>query len=244
MGVDKPAGSQRSSPPYHPGLQRLVEGKQAWAEPLDDTARSQGFLGWHQRGYLPHFDVPGVTQMGTFRLHDAMPGSLRSEWEALLHLDDDHEKRRKLEAYLDRGLGECWLRQPAIATLAENALRHFDSQRYRLKAWVIMPNHVHLLVEIWQMPLARLLHSWKGFIAREANKVLKREGSFWEREYWETLIEDEAHEAKAVRYIEGNPVKAGLVRQAAECPWSSARLRDDDGRLPAPLPRSAGLEPA
>ena len=232
--VEKPAPSRRSVPPYNKGLQRLVEGKQAWSEPLDQDAKARGFLGWHQRGYLPHHDVPGVTQLVTFRLHDAMPASLRSEWQAWFHLEDDRERRRRIEAYLDRGLGECWLRQPLLAALAENALRFLDGQRYRLEAWVVMPNHVHVVVEVWRMPLAQLAHSWKGFITREANKVMGRAGSFCEREYWDTLIQDEAHCAKARRYVEANPVKAGLVREESEWPWSSARFRDEFGRLPVP----------
>ncbi|MBE0540898.1 MAG: hypothetical protein IH623_05890 [Verrucomicrobia bacterium] len=124
-GNAKPAANRRSGqslPPYNPGLQKLVEGKRAWTEPLSDEAKAQGFLGWHQRGYLPHCDLPGVTQFVTLRLDDSMPASRRSEWEALLHLEDNRERRIKLEEYLDRGMGECQLRQPAIAELAEGAL--------------------------------------------------------------------------------------------------------------------------
>ena len=164
-GGDKPAASRRSGrscPPYNPGLHKLVEGKQAWAEPLDDEAKAKGFLGWHQRGYLPHHDVPGVTQLVTFRLNDAMPASRRSEWEVLLRIEEDRERRTKLEEYLDRGLGECWLRQPRIADLAEGALRFFDGQRYRLEAWVVMPNHIHVLLEVWQTPLAAAAEKLEG----------------------------------------------------------------------------------
>ncbi len=224
-----------------------MDGKRAWSEPLGSEAKAAGFLGWHQRGYLPHHDVPGVTQLVTFRLQDALPACRRSEWEALLHLENDRERRKRLEEYLDRGLGECWLRLPAIAAFAEDALRFFDGERYRLEAWVLMPNHAHVVVQVWQTPLSRLAHSWKGFIARAANKRLRREGTFWEREYWETLIRDDAHRSQAVRYVEANPVKAGLVREAKEWRWSSARCRDESGRLPLPpvsAGRSAGLPPA
>ncbi len=234
-------GSRRSGPsrpPYNPGLQKLVAGKQAWAEPLSDEAKAQGFLGWHQRGYLPHCDFPGVTQFVTLRLDDSMPASRRSEWEALLHLEDKRERRTKLEAYLDRGFGECPLKQPTIAELAENTLRSFDGQRYRLQAWVIMPNHIHVLVDIWQTPLAEIDKSWKQFIARRVNRLLGRAGRLWEREYWDTVIEDEEHRRKAVRYIEANPVKAGFMHEARDWPWSSARFRDEYGRLPEPDGRS------
>ncbi len=234
---DKPITNRRSGersvscPPYNPGLHELVQGKQSWADPLDAVAEAQGFLGWHQRGYLPHRDAPGLTQFVTFRLHDSMPASRRGEWEALLRIEDNRQRRLKLEEFLDRGHGECWLRQPAIAGLAESALRHFDGERYQLLAWVVMPNHVHVLVEIGRTPLARVLQSWKGFIAREANKLLRREGTFWEHEYWDTYMRDDDQSAKARRYIEQNPVRAQLVREAKAWPWSSARFRDNYGKL-------------
>jgi len=230
------AGSVRtgmSVVPYNPGLHELVEGKKEGAEPLDEAARERGFCGWHQRGRLPHYDVPGVTQFVTFRLADALPASRRGEWEALLKIESERERRMALEAYLDRGAGECWLTRPEIAAAAESALRYFDGGRYQLQAWVVMPNHVHALVDMWQTPLTAVMQSWKRFIARQANKLLGREGSFWEREYWDTWIRDEEHRRKAVRYVETNPVKAHLAAEAKLWPWSSARMRDEYGRLPA-----------
>lgn len=229
-----PKRSQRSLPPYNPNLQQVIADKQSWAAPLDDDAKAKGFLGWHQRGYLPHYDAPGVTQIITLRLADSLPASRRGEWEHLLRIENHRERRRKLEEYLDRGLGDCWLQQSAIATLAEEALRFFDGKRYALEAWVIMPNHLHVLVGVWDTPLSELIKSWKSYVAREANKLLKRRGEFWEREYLDTLIEDEAHHRTAVRYIENNPVKAGFVREAKDWPWSSARFRDEFGRLKYP----------
>jgi len=158
----------------------------------------------------------------------------------LLRIEEHRERRRKLEEYLDRGLGECWLHRPAIAALAENALRFFDGQRYGLGAWVIMPNHLHALVDVWDAPLSELMKSWKSFIAREANKIIGRRGEFWEREYLDMLIEDETHRQTAVRYIENNPAKAGLIREAKTWLWSSARFRDEFGRLKHPH-RSADM---
>jgi putative transposase len=118
-----------------------------------------------------------------------------------------------------------------MAPLAEGALRYFDRERYQLLAWVIMPNHIHVLVQVCQWPLAQILQSWKRFIAREANKILKREGSFWEREYWDTYMRDVDQLISARRYIEQNPLKAHLVTDAKAWPWSSARFRDPYGRL-------------
>ena len=70
------------------------------------------FLGWHERGYLPHFDGPGVTQFVTFMLHDAFPVTRSREWEGILNETEESPRRRKLEAWLDRGRGECWLGRP------------------------------------------------------------------------------------------------------------------------------------
>ena len=149
----------------------------------------------------------------------------------MLNEPDESLRRRKLEAWLDRGHGECWLRQPAIASLVENILRAGHGNAYRLQAWVVMPNHIHLVVDVWDVPLSKLLNLWKGRSARAANNILCRAGHFWEREYFDTLIRDAAHLTRAIRYTENNPTKAGLVREPNDWLWSSARRRDESGRL-------------
>ncbi len=191
----------------------------------------KGFRGWHERGYLPHRDEPGLTQFVTFRLQDSFPESLRSEWEHLLRIEDDRERRTELEAYLDRGRGECQLRQPRIAQLVEDALRFYHGQRYELRAWVVMPNHVHALFKVGATPMSRVVEDWKKFTAKEANKVLGRRGTFWQADYWDTFMRNEEHEMKSRHYIENNPAKALLVRDPKDWPWSSARLRDEFGVL-------------
>ena len=114
------------------------------------------------------------------------------------------------------------LKNPRAAAAVEEVLLHFDGQRYRLAAWVVMPNHVHVLVELWTMPIGPLLKAWKGASAHAVNLVLGSSGTLWQREYWDRYIRDEAHFRKARHYIESNPVKAGLSRAAAEWPFSSA----------------------
>ena len=179
--------------------------------------------GWYSRGYLPHFDRPDLLQMITFRLADALPAEKRAEWEQMLRITDDTARRKRIERYLDASYGSCSLRDPRIARLVEDALLHFDGRRYRLLAWVIMPNHVHVLVETLPgYPLAEVAHSWKSFTAKEANKILGRSGALWQREYFDRFIRDERHLAHAICYIHDNPVKAGLVQQAEDWPYSSA----------------------
>jgi hypothetical protein len=82
--------------------------------------------------------------------------------------------------------------------------------------------------------MGAVVKSWKGSIAREANKRLRRNGTFWEREYWDTYMRDNEQLAKARRYIEQNPVTARLTREAKGWRWGSARFRDEYGRLALP----------
>ena len=108
----------------------------------------------------------------------------------------------------------------------ENALRFFDGDRYRLGEFVIMPNHVHVLIELLsQHSLGSIVSSWKRFSARAANQVIGRSGPFWQDDYWDTYIRDERHFESTVGYIENNPVKAGLVGAAEDWPWSHIRRR-------------------
>ena len=92
-----------------------------------------------------------------------------------------------------------------------------------------MPNHVHALIETWHVPLGEILKSWKGYTAKEANRILGTEGTFWAEDYFDRFIRDEAHLRRVVRYIEANPVKAHLVRAPEEWTWSSARYRGEPG---------------
>lgn len=202
---------------------RAAEGPPEVPEAADDF--NAPFKGWYTRGDLPHCDKPGLMQMITYRLADSMPAARRHEWESFGDIDDARERRTRIEDYLDSGHGDCHLRGPQIAALVENGWRHFDGQRYRLLAWVVMPNHVHLLYEAWLVPMPDLLDSWKSYTAREANKLIGRTGVFWQDGYLDTFIRDEAHFHRATRYIENNPVTAGLARSAEEWPWSSANLK-------------------
>ena len=212
-------------------IHELIREKREWHTPPDEDAAKLGFRGWHSRGYLPHFDAPGAWQMINYRLADSMPATQRHEWESLLKVEDDLQRFTKIEDYLDCGLGDCELRDARAAAIVEENWLRLDGKEYRPLAWVVMPNHVHLLVEIWKKPLAELLKNWKGFSARRINELLGRTGELWQEDYWDRYIRDEAHYRKVVHYIENNPVKAGLVKSPEQWPFSSARLRDEYGDL-------------
>ena len=219
------------APPHNPGVRDLIAAKRRWSSPPNRDHALDGFKGWHERGYLPHRDEPGLTQFVTLQLVDAFPAALRSEWAALLAVEDRRERRRKLESYLDRSRGGCHLHRPALATLVQDALRFHHGKKYELRAWVVMANHVHVLFKVGETPMSRVVADWKEFTAREANKLLGRRGAFWARDFWDTYIRDRDHESRTQRYIESNPVKALLVSDPRHWLWTSARFRDGQGEL-------------
>ncbi len=178
--------------------------------------------GWHSRGYLPHRDEPGLLQMITYHLQDSLP-------LALLQADagseeDDAARREKIEAWLDEGWGGCLLSDPRVAQIVEDSLLHGDGKSYSLLAWVIMPNHAHVLIETYEgYPLDRVVGAWKGYTAKQVNALLGRQGSLWRADYHDRYIRDEDHLEQAVLYIHGNPMRAGLVAEAKDWPFGSAR---------------------
>lgn len=207
-------------------IDQVIRDKKRWHRTLTAAEEQLGFRGWRSRGYLPHFDFPSVRQFLTWRLADSLPGSLRGEWGPILKIADERERRIRIEEYLDRGRGECHLRDERIAAVVEKNLCHGDGDKYRLLAWVVMPNHVHALAEMATVPLEVVLHGWKSYTAKAANAVLGCGGRFWQPEYFDRFIRDEEHFWKALRYIENNPVKAGLAKTPEEWRWSSSRYRE------------------
>ena len=138
----------------------------------------------------------------------------------------DADFRRRIELYLDRGYGSCALRDERVAKMMQENLLHFDAVKYKLQAWVVMPNHVHLLL----MPkeghtLAEIMHSCKSYTSHEANKILHRSGRFWFPESFDRYIRNYEHFVKTVAYIENNPVKGGLCQKPCDWRFSSAHFR-------------------
>ncbi|WP_373653484.1 HsdR family type I site-specific deoxyribonuclease [Schlesneria sp. DSM 10557] len=182
-----------------------------------------------QGANLPHWTREGGIYAVTFRLADSLPQAVVLTWkqerEEILNraremnrpLSPAEERQlqhlfsENVEKFLDAGAGHCWLRRPEIAELVANALAHFEGERYRLLAWCVMPNHVHVVVK--PQPghtLAEITHSWKSFTSNEANRRLARTGEFWQKESYDHLIRDEEDLEHAVTYVLNNPRAAGL----------------------------------
>jgi REP element-mobilizing transposase RayT len=140
--------------------------------------------------------------------------------------ESEAERRKRIEAYLELGEGKCLLRDQRVSAMIENALFYFDVARYRMHAWVVMPNYVHALFTPENgFTLSSILFSWKSFTAKGANGILGRQGQFWPEDYFDRYIRREEHYWTAVDYIEMNPVKAGLCGRKEDWPFSSASGR-------------------
>ena len=192
--------------------------------------KDEGRDGWHSRGYLPHFDGEGVTQHVCFHLFDSLPQPVLARWRDELKArppkEADLEWRRRIQDFLDSGYGCCFLRNDRLARAVQDALLHFDGQRYVLHAWCVMPNHVHsLFTPKSEFKMSDILHSWKSFTAHECNKLLSRTGQFWAREPFDRYIRNQRHFDNSLAYIENNPVHAGLCKKPEDWIWSSARRR-------------------
>jgi type I restriction enzyme R subunit len=178
------------------------------------------------RRRLPHWQQGDVFYFVTWRLADALPREKLDEWrdtkEAWLHRHPEpwdtateqeyHQLfNLQIDAWLDAGSGSCLLRRHDLAEIVANALTHFDSDRYALASFVVMPNHVHVLFRLLSPHrLEDVVKSWKGFSSREINRLAGRAGPLWQGDYWDRMIRSESHFAKCRDYIQANPASAKL----------------------------------
>ena len=174
------------------------------------------------RRRLPHVYPDAASLFVTWSLHGVLPPSFSvrpgklAGGQAFVWMD-----RR-----LDRAsAGPMYLRQRAIAQLVVESIRKGEQlNHYELYAFVVMANHVHVLIHPHVDP-SRLLKSLKGATAREANKLLGRTGEpFWQKESYDHWVRGHAEFERIRVYIENNPVKAGLVKAPEQYLWSSASV--------------------
>jgi putative transposase len=175
---------------------------------------------------LPHWDQAGSCYFITFRLFDSVPAPLLKElreaerlwlaahpqpWSEELEREYLNLFQGQIDRWLDQGYGVCVLRDRSHAQIVARTLAFFEHQRTRLHAWVVMPNHVHVLAEIFkEFSLSEVLKSWKSYTATEINGQLGRTGPLWQKGYHDRLIRNWEHFGNVVRYIRRNPSKAQL----------------------------------
>ena len=206
---------------------------------------------WHRRFHsVPHRENKALQSI-TFRLYDSLPKEVIEEIKLKLDINEDDDScdsiqyqrlRQKIAEYEDAGYGQCFLRDERIAAIMQDTLKHFDGERYQLMCWCIMPNHVHVLIEVnegWS--LSRIMHGWRSYTAKEANRILGRTGKFWMEEYYDRYIRDDNHLQQTINYILNNPANAGLD----EWPWVGERSTGFQPVLQAGVlyPRSTGSQP-
>jgi putative transposase len=182
---------------------------------------------------LPHYYSVGQPIFFTWRLHGSLPANRSfpsdlTTGQAFVALDRILDNART---------GPLYLRRPEIAAMVAKAIlyRQEVMGHYELHAYVIMANHVHLLITPC-VEVSRLMQSLKRFTAREGNRLLGLTGQpFWQDESYDRLVRDQEEFQRIIRYIEMNPVKAGLAAKPEDFPWSSAGPIDN---------RPAGFQPA
>jgi putative transposase len=171
--------------------------------------------------HLPHWQPSGKEFFVTWRLADSLP---KSFWRSCKQTTDGR-RFVEFDRALDAGrFGPQWLSDPRLAKLVVQAFRHGEEIRgfYQLLAYVVMPNHVHLMLKA-RVPLQKIIQTLKGYTSYQAHTILGKRGeAFWQNESFDHWVRNPEELAKIVRYIENNPVAAGLVTNPQDWPWSSA----------------------
>ena len=173
------------------------------------------------RRKLPHWHPAGASIFLTWRLFDSLPANFSSR-------SNDISAGRAFtlaDRYLDRAqYGPVWLKDPRVARVVVDSLLAGDqsSHQYDLQAYVVMANHVHVLVSP-HMELPKITQGIKGATARRAHRLLGRKGlSFWQHESFDHWVRNDFERRRIICYIESNPVKASMVERDQDWPWSSA----------------------
>jgi REP element-mobilizing transposase RayT len=137
-----------------------------------------------------------------------------------------------VDAILDKAkTGPLWLKEIEIADLVQQALLERYSHLYTLWAYVVMANHLHVFLKPeHEASIETITKHLKGYTAREANRLLQRTGSpFWQDESFDHWSRDRAEFVRIVRYIENNPVKAGLVENPRGLALVVGRRKEAEG---------------
>jgi len=189
-----------------------------------------------QHGNLPHIIQEKVWFFVTFRLADAIPLEkiiqLKIEKENWLKNHNIHNltKEEKKEYYtlfseqfenwLNAGYGCCILRNEKVSKMVSNSILYFNNIRYRLNEWVIMPNHIHILIKpIFEFKLYDIMHSLKSYTAHNINKIMSQKGKVWMHESYDHIVRNDKA-LEAIRYyIRMNPVVANIELPDYCCSW-------------------------
>lgn len=182
-------------------------------------------------GDLPHWRQEGVAYFVTFRLADSLPQAQiqqlkddRAAWTKMYKYKNGYNFTKedwntynylfhdRVEKWLEAEYGSCILKRHDVLDVFVSSLKYFEGQKYDLDSFVIMPNHVHLIVTPRKgFELSQITHSWKSYSANKINKLLGLSGHLWQHESYDHIIRNEESLSQIRKYIENNPIKAGIV---------------------------------
>jgi type I restriction enzyme R subunit len=133
----------------------------------------------------------------------SLPENERSKFNA----NFDHCRETKL----DECLGACLLKNAELSEIVASSLMSFDRERYCMGDFVVMPNHVHMLVAFSSPETMKAqFASWLQYTARRINEITNSSGHFWQQEPFDHLVRSVDQYEYLRKYIEENPKKAGL----------------------------------
>ena len=153
---------------------------------------------------LPHWNQYGKMVFVTFRTADSLP---RSVLAALSMTQSDKTKSAylSLDKYLHQGHGASLMQHQNIRGIVEASIRYHDGVSFLCYGFVIMPNHIHMLILPLQEDVHKAIAAIKRYSAREINIKTGRAGSFWQTECFDTLVRNTAHFSRIREYIADNP---------------------------------------
>ncbi len=194
----------------------------------------------------PYCSQPGSSYFITYCLNDSLPNRVidqylreQEAWRVRIHyeraqlgdLAEDTEKEceafqlkayRSFEAILDEGHGSCVFKDPIQRQVVAEALLQLHGDRYLAHGFVVMPNHIHLLVKPLdgQSP-ENLLILWMRAVAQRMGQDVKAKGGLWHVDTWICMIRNEEHWLRAMRYTLKNPERAKLLHGQSTFWWDS-----------------------
>jgi REP-associated tyrosine transposase len=181
------------------------------------------FISWNLKGAFPaEFAAELKREQQRLAAQPKRPG------ESPKDRKDRHEKL--LFAFRDnlldrRADGPLHLKDPEAAQIVVDSILFGVPERYDLYAFVVMANHVHVLLTPRRLP-ARIMKSLKGYTSYRINRLQDQHGrALWQHESYDHWVRDEAEACRIIEYIENNPVKAGLCARPEDWRWSSAAMR-------------------
>lgn len=183
---------------------------------------------FHRRN-LPHLYFNDGIYFITTRLINSIPfEKLEMLKKSVSNATDEKEKRlfKKYDALIDSGeYGEKFLNIIKCAEIVKNTLHYPDDKEYKLICYCIMPNHFHLVFELLEnnKGISKIMQSIKRISARECNKILNRNGAFWQDESFDRLVRDDKELYFIIKYVLLNPVNAGLVNNWSDWKYTYCR---------------------